>query len=173
MPNAAPTLRPLPRLVARVLALAGLAVAAASVDAASASAQMPGMFGNMPELAEYRLTVPTMHRFIAATQALKALEGETFDLEDRLDVDDPSELTLDRLVSAFEREPRIRTAIQGAGIDTREYVTFMMAMVQTAMGAAMLQMGGEDALSQMPAGVMKDNIQFFLDNHVAFEALQR
>lgn len=164
----------LPRLarsISRILALAGLAFAATAVDAASATAQPGTLFGHMPEVANYRLTTPGLQKFVRATHALKALEDQEFDLEDRLDVDDPSELTLDRLVAAFDSEPQLRGAVEGAGMSTREYVTFMLAMVQTVMGSVMVQMGGEQALQDMPAGVMKDNIQFFLDNEDAFDAL--
>jgi hypothetical protein len=166
-----PTLPRLARSISRVLALAGLAFAATAVDATSATAQSGSLFGHMPEVANYRLTTPALQKFVRATNALKELEDQEFDLDDRLDVDDPSELTLDRLVAAFDSEPQLRRAVEGAGMSTREYVTFMLAMVQTVMGSVMVQMGGEQALRDMPAGVMKDNIQFFLDNEEAFDAL--
>lgn len=169
----APPAPRLPRALARIAALAGLPLAFAAATAPAAAAQMDGlgMFASMPEVTSYRLTTPALQKFIAATNALKGLEDEDIDLDSRLGVDDPSELSVDAIAAAFDSEPRIRSAIGSAGMTSREYVTFMMAMLHTIMGSVMVQMGGEQALRDMPAGVLKDNIQFFLDNQEAFESL--
>jgi hypothetical protein len=160
----------LPRALGRALALAGLALAATAADAA---AQGPGaLFANMPEVAEYRMTDASLQKFVRATHALKALENEgSFELDDQLDVDDPSELSVDRIAAAFDSEPRVRSAIEGAGMSSREYVTFLMSMVQTIMGSVMVQMGGDQALADMPDSALKHNIQFFMDNRDTFESL--
>jgi hypothetical protein len=151
-----------------VLALAGFALIAATTDAA---AQLSSPFAHMPEVASYRMTTPALQQFVRATTALKELEGEDIRMDDQLDVDDPSELSVERIAAAFDSEPRVRGAIEGAGMSTREYVTFLMSMIQTVMGSVMVQMGGEQALADMPDGVLKHNIQFFLDNQSVFEAL--
>ena len=162
------TLRRAPRALTRVLALAGFALIAATTDAA---AQLPSPFGNMPEVASYRMTTPALEQFVRATNALKELEDEDIRMEDHLDVDDPSELSVERIAAAFDSEPRVRAAIEGAGMSSREYVTFLMSMIQTVMGSVMVQMGGEQALADMPDSVLKHNIQFFLDNQSVFESL--
>ncbi len=158
-----------PRALVRVLALAGLAVLASAADAA---AQPGALFANMPEVANYRMTDASLQKFVRATQALKALENdESIDMRQQLDVDDPSELSVDRIAAAFDGEPRVRSAIEGAGMNSREYVTFLMSMVQTIMGSVMVQMGGEQALRHMPDSALKHNIQFFLQHRATFEAL--
>lgn len=165
-----------PRVFARVLALAGLSLAAVAADVSTAAAQPGGaeavqqMF-NDPAIANYRLTSATLDKFIAATNALKALEDENIDLEDRINMDDPEDIDLGEIAAALDSEPRIKSAINGAGLTSHEYLTFMFAMVQAMFGSVMLQMGGEQALNDLPAGVMKDNIQFFTANQAAFEAL--
>lgn len=159
----------LPRALSRMLALAGLAVFASAADAA---AQPGALFANMPEVASYRMTDASLQKFVGATNALQALEEDgSFDMKDRLDVNDPSELTVERIAAAFDSEPRVRGAIQGAGMNSREYVTFLMAMVQTVMGSVMVQMGGDQALRDMPDSALKHNIQFFLANRATFESL--
>lgn len=165
----------LPRAFARMLALAGLSLAAVAADTSSAAAQ-PGMGGQLfsdPAIANYRLTAATMTKFITATNALKELEDGDFEarIEDQIDMDDPESIDLNQIATLFDSEPEIKGAINGAGLSSREYVTFMFAMLQAMFGSVMVQMGGEDALADMPAGVMKDNIQFFLANQEAFEAL--
>ena len=165
-----------PRVFARMLAVAGLSLAAVAADASAAAAQPGGaeavqqMFSD-PAIASYRLTSANLTKFVAATNALKELEDENIDIEDRIDMDDPENLDLNRIAEVFDSEPRIKSAINGANMTSREYLTFMFAMIQAMFGSVMVQMGGDQALNDMPAGVLKDNIRFFLDNQAAFEAL--
>jgi hypothetical protein len=162
----------LPRAFARVLAFAGLAAFATVSAPSGAAAQLASPFANMPEVAEYRLTSAALQQFVQATEALKALEeDESFQMRDHLEIEDPSEISVDRIAAAFDSEPRVRGAIEEAGMTSREYVTFMMAMVQTIMGSVVVQMGGEQALNAMPDSVLKHNIQFFLDSQHVFESL--
>jgi hypothetical protein len=168
----------IPRVFARALAVAGLSVAAVSADVSSAAAQNQAqgmaaaqqMFRD-PAIASYRLTSASLTKFVAATNALKGLEDEDINIEDRIDMDDPESIDLNEIAAAFDSEPRIKTAINGAGMTSHEYLTFMFAMIQAMFGSVMVQMGGEQALNDMPAGVLKDNIQFFTQNQAAFEAL--
>jgi len=167
----------MPRVFARMLALAGLSLAAVAADVSSAAAQpgqgmeaMTQMFRD-PALQNYRLTRPNLDKFVRATNALKALDDEDIDIEDRLNMDDPEDIDLGEIVAAFDSEPRIKNAINGAGMTSREYVTFLFSMMQTMFGFAMVQMGGEQALNDMARGALKDNIQFFTQNQAAFEAL--
>lgn len=165
--------RRVPRAFARIFAIVGLSLAAVAADASSAAAQ-PGPLGQMfndPALANYRLTSANLTKFLAATQALEALEGENFDLEDQFDTDNPENLNINDIAAAFDSEPRIKSAINGAGLSSREFVTFLFSMMQAMFGSIAVQMGGEDALDDMPNGVLKSNIQFFLANQEAFEAL--
>ena len=168
--------RRVPRAFARLFAITGLSLAAAMADAPAAAAQHQGpealrqMFGD-PALASYRLTNANLDKFLAATQALQTMEGEDFDLEEQFDTDNPETMTLTRIASAFESEGRIKDAINGAGMSTRDYVTFLFSTLQAMFGSLMVQMGGDQALADMPAGVLKQNIQFFMENQQAFEAL--
>ncbi|HYW10643.1 MAG TPA: hypothetical protein VE871_01770 [Longimicrobium sp.] len=167
--------RRVPRAFARILAITGLSLAAAVAHAPAAAAQegmevIQQMFSD-PALASYRLTSANLDKFLAATQALQSLEGEEFDIEDRFDGENPQNMNIGYISSAFESEPRVKGAINGAGMTTRDYVTFLFSTMQAMFGWAMVQMGGEDALAQMPAGVLKQNVEFFMANHEAFEAL--
>lgn len=168
--------RRVPRAFARMLAITGLSLAAAVAGAPAAAAQQQGpealrqMFNN-PALASYRLTSANLDKFLAATQALNAMDGEDFDLEDQFDTENPETMTLSRIAAAFESEPRIKGAINGAGMSTRDYVTFLFSTLQAMFGSLMVQMGGDQALADMPAGVLKQNIQFFMEHQDAFEAL--
>jgi hypothetical protein len=156
-----------PRALARMVALAALALSAHALPAA---AQPGAMFASVPELAEYRMNTGDLDRFVRATRALQALDEQTLDMDGLIE-NDPDNLDIGRVAAAMEREPRVRAAIEGAGMTTREYVTFMLAMLQAVFGSVMVQFGGENALRDLPEGALKHNIRFFMDNQHAFEAL--
>lgn len=175
MTNVIDAVRRVPRAFARILAIAGLSLGAVAADASIAAAQPDmGALGQMfddPALASYRLTSSNLTRFLAATQALNGLDGENFDLEDQIDTDNPEDVNIADIAAAFDGEPRIKGAINGAGMSSREYVTFLFSMLQAMFGSIAVQMGGDEALAQMPNGVLKQNIQFFLEHQDEFEAL--
>jgi hypothetical protein len=167
--------RRVPRAFARLVAVAGLSLAAAAADAPAAAAQqgpqaIQQMF-NDPALANYRLTTANLNKFLAATRALQAMENEDFDLDDQFKGQNPQNVSIARIAAAFEGEPRIKRAINGAGMTSRDYVTFLFSTMQAMFGSVMVQMGGDQALADMPAGVLKQNIQFFMAHQEAFEAL--
>ena len=168
--------RRVPRAFTRIFAIVGLSLAAVAADAPAAVAQNEGMEAlaemfDDPALANYRLTSANLTKFLAATQALEALEGEDFDLEDQFDMEDPESISLANIAAAFDSEPRIRGAINGAGMSSREYVTFLFSMMQAMFASIAVQMGGEEALDDMPNGVLKDNVRFFIEHQDEFEAL--
>src|SRR5688500_8230653 len=107
---------PLRRLVRRALLLSAPALLAVVAGAPAAAAQAPTF---PPEVASYRLTSANLGKFINATQALKALEDENIDLEDQLEMEDPEDLDVDRIAAVFDGEPRVRSAIRGAGLTSR------------------------------------------------------
>lgn len=168
----------MPRVFVRMLALAGLSLAAVAADVSTAAAQ-PGegmeaiqqMFSD-PALQNYRLTSGNLDKFLRATTALKALEDEDIDIEDRLDLDDPENINIGEIAAAFDSEPRIKSAINGAGMTSNEYVTFLLSTMQAMFASMMVQMSGDQALAGFPAGsALKANIEFFTANQAAFEAL--
>ena len=175
MTNVMHAVRRMPRAFARLLAVAGLSLAAVAADAPAAAAQggmerMQQMFGD-PALANYRLTDANLTRFVAAMRALQELEDENIGMEDRLNLDDSDQVNIGEIAAAFDSEPRVKSAINGAGLSSREFVTFLFSMMQAMFGSIAVQMGGEEALDDMPDGVLKQNIRFFLENQDAFAQL--
>lgn len=165
-----PTLtRSFRRVFSRVLAVAGLSLAAVAADVSYAAAQFEKLFTE--EVSNYRLTTAGMQKFVTATQALHELEDEDLQVTERFENLDEDDVDLDQIAAAFDSEPRVKSAINGAGITSREYVTFMFSMIQTMITAAMLEMGGENALAQMENSVLKQNVQFYREHEAEFEAM--
>ena len=165
-----PTLtRSFRRVFSRVLAVAGLSLAAVAADVSSAAAQPEKLFTE--EVSNYRLTSAGLQKFLTATRALSALEDEDLEIEERFENMDEDDVDLDQIASAFDNEPRVKAAINGAGFTSREYVTFMFSMIQTMFTAAMLEIGGENALAQMENSVLKQNVLFYREHQEEFEAM--
>jgi hypothetical protein len=165
-----PTLtRSFRRVFSRVLAVAGLSLAAVAADASSAAAQPEKLFTD--EVSNYRLTSAGLQKFLTATRALHELEDADLEVAEQFENLDEDDVDLGRIAAAFDSEPMVKNAINGAGLTSREYVTFMFSMIQTMFTAAMLEMGGENALAQMENSVLKQNVQFFREHREEFEAM--
>lgn len=160
------------RSMDRLLAVAVVALAAAAQPVA-AHAQAGGPFGDDPEVADYRMTQDDLEGFVRATENLKALDDrERFDLSGHLARSDTGALNVEGMTSAFESDPRVRGAIEDAGMSPRRYVVFMFALMRAVVGAALAGVVGEEALADMPDTTLKHNIRFFLDNEAAFAAME-
>ena len=158
------------RLMRRALVLAGFACAAVALDPLAAAAQPAGF---PREISEYRLTMGSLREFVTATENLQALEDQQVgmdDLEERLE-SMGEEMDLAGIAALFDSEPRVKSAINRAGMSSREYITFMLSLMQTMFGYAMVQMGGADALDQIDNRVLRDNIRFFMENEDEIEAI--
>jgi hypothetical protein len=167
------TLHRIARSVYRPLAVAVVALAAAAGQSVPTHAQGGGPFGDDPEVAAYRMTQDDLTGFLRATENLKALdERDTFDLSEHLARADTGALNVDGMTAAFESEPRVRAAIEDAGLSPRRYVVFMFALIRAVVGAALAGIVGEDALADMPDAALKHNIRFFLDNEAVFAAME-
>lgn len=165
-----PTLsRSVRRAFARVFALAGLSLAAVAADASAAAAQPEKLFSE--EVSNYRLTTAGLQKFIQATQNLDAIDDESISIDDRFENMDEEDFDLGVVAQAFDSEPQIKNAIGQAGLSSREYLTFMFSMLQTMFTAAMLEIGGENALAEMEDSVLKQNIIFFREHKAEFEAM--
>jgi hypothetical protein len=168
----------MPRVFVRMLALAGLSLAAVAADVSVAAAQ-PGegmeaiqrLFSD-PALQNYRLTSANLDKFIRATDAISALDGDEFDIEEHVDMDNPENVQLGEIAAAMDSDPRLKGAINGAGMTSHEYVTFAFSTMQAMFASMMVQMSGEQALASMPGSTLKENIQFFTQNQARFEALR-
>lgn len=152
-----------------VLGALALLAAPALPAAAQSTPALPAVFSD-PAVASYRMNAANLQQFLRATTALQAL-GDQVDMRDQAGLSDPDSMRVDDMVRAFEGNAQIRGAITGAGMTSRGYTLFMLAMMQAMFGAVAVQMAGPEGLNQMPAGVARDNIQFFLDNQEQFSAL--
>jgi hypothetical protein len=155
----------------RLLRLLLLPAAVALGAPSGAAAQLSSPFAGVPEITEYRMTRPGLDAFMRVARALHVLEEEGLEIGAGLEGMDEEDITVDVMVAALDGEPAVRGAIEAAGVNTRDFVVFMMAMMHTMMSAQALDLG-DDGVDGLPAGVLRDNIRFFLDNQDAFLDLE-
>jgi hypothetical protein len=115
------------------------------------------------EISHYVLTDAGLAKFSAATQSLGKLGQSVKSCDD--DADSPS--SLDKLVAKADATPGVKSAIQSAGMTTREYVVFTMSLFQAGVAA----WGMEQAGGKLPPGVSKANVDFYKAHKDAIDKL--
>jgi hypothetical protein len=76
--------------------------------------------------------------------------------------------TLSDMADRLAADPRIAGALKRAGLAPREAATMMMAYIQAAFTAGLMESGD---VTEIPKGVNADNVRFVRANKAALEAL--
>ena len=119
------------------------------------------------EISRYALTEAGLAKYSQAARNLAALPGFAEDAckEDE-DTSNPESIA--ELAAQLDAMPGARGAVQAAGMTSREYVVFMMALLQGAMaGWALDQPGGK-----LPAGISQANVDFVKSHEAELRALE-
>jgi len=112
------------------------------------------------EISAYVLTDAGLAKYKQAAKNLAALPTPPSDGCD--DDDGTDSQSLDEVSARFNATPGVRSAIQSAGMTTREYVVFTFSLFQNGLAAwALSQPGGK-----LPAGTSKANVDFY-NRHAA------
>ena len=115
------------------------------------------------EAAAYVLTDAGLAKFTQATQKLSAIPGACAKEDD----DGSNSQTIDQTVAKLNAVPGAQSAIQSAGMTTREYVVFMWSMLHNGLAYwAVSQPGGK-----APPGTLQANIDFYKKNEAKMAAL--
>lgn len=115
------------------------------------------------EISRYTLTEAGLAKYAAATQNLdKAGESSAA----KCDEDGESPASLDKFVAKIDATPKAKSAIQSAGMSTREYVVFSMSLLQTGLAAWGVEQG-----AKLPPNVSKANVDFYKAHKSALEKM--
>jgi hypothetical protein len=113
------------------------------------------------EIEAYRFSDAAFAKYSQATAKLGPVtRGVTCAADDG---DGPS---ITRIVAKIESVPAAKAAIASAGLATREYVVFTLALVENALAAFTFEAGG-----QLPPGVDAGNVSFVRAHKADIEAL--
>ena len=135
------------------LTLSGIAAAASPSDA-----QGPA---TLRALGEYRLTMPTLRKVIAAGKAassgpdaaaINAAMGR------------PA-MSIEDLIGVIDRYPALKSAVSASGLSAREFATSYLAYMYTVRYLAEAEMRkAQGQTISPPAHVRPDNVQLVRDN---------
>lgn len=104
------------------------------------------------EVSAYRLSEPALAKYGDATRRLAEVLAEN-----PPPCEDSAEGSLSAMAAQLDATPGAAAAVEAAGMDSREYVTFMLATFQAGMGAWALTEGG----GELPPGVPPHNVAFY------------
>lgn len=128
-----------------VLALAMLfpAVTATAQDLSDADTQ---------EVSSYQLSEPGLAKYEQATRNLAAALAQN-----PPDCDDEEADSLTAMAAQLDAVPGAQAAISAAGMNTREWVVFGLALFQAGVGSWSLTQGS----GNLPPGIAAENVQFY------------
>jgi hypothetical protein len=142
-----------------------VAAAAVALSAAPLRAQ-----SDEETLSRYRLTDAALAKFVQASRNFIAVAKANPALLKEGEDDGEHAQTLAQIAAVYDRHPPLQKAITGAGLTTREYVTFVLAMFQAGM-AAMLVEHQQGKFDNVPAGIPRDNALFYQRHKVELERI--
>jgi len=115
------------------------------------------------ELAAFRLSMEKLGKAATAGKILEKLAETDPSLKGVAQFDKQKEWQyVDEAVHRIDGHPRARTAIQSAGLSTRDYVLTMYCFVQSTLALFLKEDGGE---KHDPSGASEENVAF-VKNHL-------
>lgn len=149
---------------------------AASTSSATTAAGTPAPAASadneLKDITKYRLSMDKIDKYIAAQRniALKAKNlspAEKAAMEARNENGDANtDASLDDMQKKIDSEPLMKSAIQDAGLSTREFVMITMSMMQSGMAAGVLKLRPKDNQDSLIRAMQAspENVKFYQDN---------
>ncbi|HEX5580881.1 MAG TPA: hypothetical protein VFX39_04835 [Gemmatimonadaceae bacterium] len=148
----------------------------ASTGAATASARGgDDTDSDMAEITGRRLDRAEVERWFQAQRNVYEAMRRDPAVAQQLEADgasDASDISLDDLEDRFEAVPAVRSAIEAAGIKTRDFGVILLALAQASAANAALEMGASRDSVLARTGVQPANLDFVRDNKAWLERLQ-
>ena len=117
---------------------------AADTGAAAAPSAAASTGDDLADVSAYELTMDRIDRYFAAQRALAVRIKDMSPAErEAFDVASDADASLDDMARRYESSPTMVAALDEAGMSAREFALSTMAIVQSGMAAAVLQMRPE------------------------------
>lgn len=153
------------------LSLAGVPLVHASAQK-STSARSADPDADVRAVYNYKLTEAGLRKYATAVRAISALANDPKVAAQLKAGDDGDVPTLADLAAHFDRVPRVKQAINGAGMTSLEFATFIMATLQASIAYAGMQAaGGKEAA--IPPDISKANVDFVRTHQEELLRLQK
>jgi hypothetical protein len=155
-----------PVAIALLISLPAAPVAAQGAQSARTKAAVDA---DMAEISRYRLTETKLNKFVQATRNLVQTAKNNPDMLRNDEGRNMSNATLSQMAAFYDKHPPIKRALNSAGMTSREYVTFMLSMMQSGMAAWAMKQPG----AKLPPGISRENIAFMDSHKEALENIQQ
>lgn len=116
---------------------------------------------DMQEINRYVLTDAALTKYARALENLRPLAGQIASCDEETDG------SIAGMTAGIDRVPAAKAAIQSAGLTTREYVVFVLAVFQAGMATWALEQPG----GKLPPGVSQSNVDFYKANRATIESM--
>ncbi|MGH7717436.1 MAG: hypothetical protein ACREON_01145 [Gemmatimonadaceae bacterium] len=153
---------------------AGDTAAGSVADNAPAASSSSGgsLTGDVREVANYRLSMDKVEKWVAAMSNLQTLSENDPELKRWAESQDMgNNASLRDMQERLESTPKIRRAIERAGISTEDFVLTQIALLQAAMVHGIQKSGAAAKNVPLPEGVSEDNVKFFRENEARLTEL--
>lgn len=115
------------------------------------------------EIAGYVLTDAALTKYAQAVRKLQPLKEQ---LQQDCDREDAQE-SLNAMAARMDKVSGVKSALKGAGMTSREYLVFSLAVFENGMAAWALEQPG----GKMPPGVKMANVNFYRAHKAELEKL--
>jgi hypothetical protein len=117
-------------------------------------------------LASYTLSMERLEGWRRASQNLQRLGEEDPALAETWQSENADTGSINDMIRRMEAEPRVRRAVEDAGISVRDYVLTTFAIVQAMFAQAAVEAG-----QPMPEGVNPANVAFVREHQAEIQAM--
>ncbi len=105
----------------------------------------------------------------AEQKRMSVLAEEIERLEQAAEADTVEPKSLSEMAATVDSKPALAAAVRAAGLTSREFATAQLALLQTGLAHALLK--ASPAGTPPPAGVLKENLDFFRANEKELESI--
>ena len=105
----------------------------------------------------------------AEQKRMSVLAEEIERLEQAAEADTVEPKSLSVMAATVDSKPALAAAVRAAGLTSREFATAQLALLQTGLAHALLK--ASPAGTPPPAGVLKENLDFFRANEKELESI--
>ena len=140
----------------------------------------PSTDDQLKDIQNYRLTMDKYDKYLAAqkniavkAKALSQAEREAMEAQNQSDGD--ANQSLEAMTSKIESVPIMKSAIQEAGLSSREFVLLTMSILQSGMAAGVLKMRPNENQDSLIRAMQAnpENVKFMQDNEAAITKKQK
>jgi hypothetical protein len=154
----------------RLLVSAGVLILPLVTSAVSVAQQSSGFSpADHQAIASHRLTMDNIGKAAVAAGKLRELEKDPQFKAILMSKEEAKSVT--DVIVTMDATPQIRSAVEGSGLTSREFMLTVMSLATTRSAAKLAAMGGEAAKAAATLPTSPQNLQFYSAHEAEIEKL--